>query len=710
MSKSHLSTPRAASTASRKSLGVRSMVQQPHMVGTLTYKPMRAKSKASKMSTYERLNPLLPTKNANIPKEKRLANLISTFAAKLNPFLLDDSANQLEYFEIYRKLKAKVNDKNDFWNSWFEFKTKFLDDVESAKEEYKDSRAPEKVIQMCHDNFNKFSQEISEIRNNHRNKFKKFYHPKFKELMNEFNQMQKIIDTKLKRHNELKLFIRDLQFIIIQLESFQDMLPVEHDRFFSEPFDPQFTDTQFSKAQIVSMVLAPIKDTITSLKMFMDPSIVTEQASSEIQKIEDSIKNLIGDPSNRLQARYKSEKGDNMNDEEASKISDLKGIIQELEEQKSQLDSELQEKLSYKESKINEITRRSEEWENEKKEIQKEIKNLSSSGNSPENQAKRIKQLEKEVQEKESELAKYDESNTKQQYKENQKKFEELRNQLKTIQTDIIYQRALIQVKSNSLSPEVKTSYTRYLELIKSTSSQEHQLESIQFVTNNYRNFQQRFKGQSPNLPPVEDPLDRLQLMADKNKASFDKIEELIEENYKIKDKLLAARTEMASTYALEEINAEQGKKYQRAIRRLQKIITSEPLAQDTRPVPIVWAEALLKRAEISEVQCKIDSFTKGTEGSELAHNIKDSVSQSMVSVQARENALSTVIKSIKDGDIENIEEEANRVEKESERVKRDLDNYSAAVKKIEDKLHLKGNGGDLNDRIAAIIAVISKK
>lgn len=707
MSKSRISNPRAASTVSRKSLGARSASGAQNMISSLTYKQVRAKSKASKMSSFERLNPLLPSKNADIPKEKRLENLISTFPSKLNPFLIEDSANQLEYFDIYKSLKAKVNDKKEFWKSWFEFKNKFITDVENAKDDYESTRAPVKAIQTVRENFNKFSSEISEVRNNQSNKFKKYYANKFKELMESFNQIQKIIDVQLNRHSDLKLFIRDLQFIIIQLKTFHDQLPVEHDRFFAEPFDPQYTNVQPSKNQIISMVLAPIKETISYLTMFMNPSSVIDEASKAIEKQEELFINIIGEPTVKAQDRYgKADSNSSQNE-----INDFREIVQELEEQQQNLTEELEAEIKKKEEKIEEIAKRTEEWEKEKKRLEIELKSLSTSDNSPENQAKRIKSLEKQIEEKEAELAKFDKSKMKKQYKEKEAVFEEKRKEFKEIQTDIIYQRARIQAKVDNLdTEEQKEPYKHYAKLVKEVLSLENQLEVLQIATNGFRNFMKNFKQQNLKIQQIDNPQDRLAIEIEKNENKFQYIDDLIRDDKLLKDKLLQARSKMALSYAVEEFYSEQGKKYNRTIRRLKAMIKEDPNAEDTRPVFLAWAEALAKNADIADLQCKIDSIIGGEEGANTSQNIKDRVNQSMVSVSAREKALSHAIKCAQEGNVEKINKQTHKVQKETEQLKSELSSYESMIKKIETKLKMNGEGCAINDRIAAINAVLSHK
>ena len=721
------SVPRAMSTASKRSLSARSAYQAPRFSAAMSFAPSYAKTKATKLSTSERLNPLLPSKNAHMTAEKRLEGMINTYAKKFIKFILDDESKQLEYTSIILELKKVIKKPDAFWKKWFEFKANFLEDVESCKCSYEEKKNPEMIREMCNTEFSKFSAEISDIHSLHRDNFIKTYSQKYSEMIAYFNQLQNIISKQLNRRTSGAIFFRDLPYILTQIEGFRNILPRQYDRFFSEPvysFNNEQTQPM-TKRQVIQRVMEPIDNIIQGIKVYMDPSIAIKQAKEEITKQQNAIKNLIAFPESARALQRETQKMQNEHQKIQQRMNQQKRR-DKLQRENNNLKAEqekLNQKLANTMNDINTLKKdmfnTSQNWEEEKRELTHSASpnNKTSGGSLSQSQQIKIKELEAQIEKKQDELNKLTDADQIEEINEENNKLldamREIRKKFKTAEKAVNYQRALIQAKVDALNgnDQFKSPYQRSLKLVETVNEISDEVKSTQYLVNKLREIaERRSKVDQWNLNAIPDPERKFPQILTNNNTLL----ELIKSNRKKQDNLRKTlrKTQFESnmTYALEEITAETGERYEKACRKLKNAIEKINLPPDDRSLPVATAEVLSKQADIASVQCQIDAIKKdGTIGVETLEDTKRSADEMILRVKAREKALSSAIKKAQSADAaQKISSAADAAESEVLSLKDELETYSDAFSSVESKLGIRSDGSPLPERINRVIQLLS--
>ena len=724
MSRASFSPPRALSAApsrkSRVSLAARSVFQVPKYNSILITKNRYAKSKASRMSTAERLNPLISPKNSLISPEKRLEQLINTLPKKIIKYLLDSESKQLEYTSMLLDMKKYIKNPDTFWQNWFKFKENFLADVELCKDEYERSKNPRYIREMCEKGFTKFSTGFSNIHSLHKESFLKSYAAKFKEINSYFNQLRKIIIEQLKRHSDDIIFCRDLQYVIVQLEGFKSLLPKEYDRFFAEPL-VYSTEQNVTKQQVLQRALAPIDDIINSIKTYIDPSTVLKNARDDIMKQQTAIKKFIIFPetARQLQNEQKEKQAENEREKREKnnlkKKEKLEKDIEKLKKEKEQLRNRLSESVKESDETTKKIFQVSNEWSEEKKKISR-VKYSKPKTLTSEQIEKKKKDLAAEIAKKKEELNKIvDEEQIDEQEKENDELIQEvkiIKKKFKTAEKSIVYQRALIKTKVDSFDNEQsKKPYIRNDDLAFKLNEMTDRLKTTRTLLLNLRKFAaKRSKVEQFELKAIPDPEKKFPKQFATNNKAIEKVKKLLENQCKLMQSLREAQMESSLTYAVEELNAEKGDEYEKVCEKLRNSIQKCNLPPDSRSLPLAAAETINEQAKIAAVQCQIDSIRGGKVGIEAMQAAKEQANTMIISIEAKEKALSAAVKKAQSADApQKILAAAKAAEEEVEELKDEIDSYSDTFASIEKRLGIEVCEATLPERIRNVINALSK-
>ena len=716
------------STASKRSMSARSAYQVPRFSAAMSFAPRYAKTKATKLSTAERLNPLIPSKNANLTPEKRLEGMINTYAKKFIKYILDDESKQLEYTSIILEMKKVIRKPDSFWKKWFEFKTNFLEDVELCKTSYEGKKNPDMIREMCNTEFSKFSAELSDIHSLHRDTFIKTYSQKYSEMNMYFNQLQNIISKQLNRKTSDAIFLRDLPYLLTQIEGFRNNLPRQYDRFFSEPIYT-FTNEQtqpMTRRQVIQRVMEPIDNIIQGIKVYMNPSIVIKDAKEEISKQQTAIKNLIAFPESARALQRETQKMQNEHQKLQQKINQQKRRDKLQKENKNLLAEQenLNQKLSNTLKEINQLRNQMQEvstkWEKEKKELTNfspSPKSASTAALSQSQQIK-IKELQAQIEKKKDELHKLTDADQIEELNEENNKLldalRDIRKKFKSTEKAVMYQRALIQAKVDALdgNDQFKSPYQRSLKLVDAVNEISDEIKSTQFLVNKLREIaERRSKVDQLDLNAIPDPERKFPQILANNNSLLELIKSNLNKQNDHRKLLRKTQFESNMTYALQEITAETGDRYEKACKKRKKEIEKINLPQDDRSLHLATAEVLNKQADIAILQCKIDSIKKeGTSGVEALEDTKRSADEMIPRVKAREKALSSAIKKAQTTDAaQKISAAADAAESEVLTLKDEIETYSEAFTAIETKLGIPSNGSPLPERINHVIQLLTQ-